>query len=108
MIMHNVLAAVLITVALTSPPQQGEAPKATRLERLLVGRGGKTAPARHRGSDTARGGAEEHGPHLRLRNDLTLAEYFTGRVEAPYRSSSPRHSRTISTRRFSSIRAQRL
>ncbi len=25
---------------------------------------------------------KEHGPHLRLRNDLALAEYFTARVEA--------------------------
>ena len=25
---------------------------------------------------------KEHGPHLKLRNDLTLAEYFTGRVLA--------------------------
>ena len=25
-------------------------------------------------------GSKEHGPHLKLRNDLTLAEYLTGRV----------------------------
>ena len=24
--------------------------------------------------------SKEHGPHLKLRNDLTLADYLTGRV----------------------------
>lgn len=34
---------------------------------------------------------KEHGPHLKLRNDLTLAEYFTGRVvaESPVVATPP-------------------
>ena len=58
MTMDPLAAVALAALRFTSPPQNAPA-KGTRLDAAL----------------------KEHGPHLRLRNDLTLAEYFAGRVE---------------------------
>jgi creatinine amidohydrolase len=46
-----------------------------------------TDAERHLGSDAVvvipvGAAAKEHGPHLKLRNDLTLADYLTGRITA--------------------------
>ena len=78
---HLLSAVALATLTFTMPPQ-GAPAKGTRLEthswveaeKLLQPDAVVVIPL---------GAAlKEHGPHLRLRNDLILAEYFAGRVEA--------------------------
>ena len=81
--MHNVLAAVLITVALTqSSAARVKRPRATRLEYHSWVEAAKLLQPDTVVVIPLGAALKEHGPHLRLRNDLTLAEYFAGRVEA--------------------------
>ena len=82
MTMHSALAAVVITIALITPPRQGEAPRATRLEFYSWVQAEKLLQPDTVVVIPLGAALKEHGPHLRLRNDLILAEYFTGRVEA--------------------------
>ena len=78
MTMHTALVAAVAALALTGPAQQPgarlELYSWVEAEKLLLPDTVVVIPL---------GAAlKEHGPHLRLRNDLTLAEYFSGRVEA--------------------------
>jgi creatinine amidohydrolase len=75
-----ILTVLVLTTASTSPPSQEPAPRGVRLEQhtwvqaesLLTPDAVVVLPL---------GAAlKEHGPHLALRNDLTLAEYFADRV----------------------------
>lgn len=78
--MPMLLIAILTAAAVSAGGQAPESPKAVRLEHhTWVEAEALLTP------DTVvvipLGAAlKEHGPHLKLRNDLTLAEYFTDRV----------------------------
>ena len=77
------LALALVTMTgLVARQQQPTAPKATVLEEIAWP---EAEPALR--SDTVvviplGAASKEHGPHLKLRNDLTIAEYLTRRVRA--------------------------
>ena len=83
------LTAALIAIEQTqlarpagAPPKEAPAPPGIVLEQLAW-----PEAERHLTADTIvvlplGAAAKEHGPHLRLRNDLTLADYLTRRVLA--------------------------
>ena len=80
--MHTALVAAVAAVALTVPAQQPGTPLGTRLELYSWVEAEKLLQPDTVVVIPLGAALKEHGPHLRLRNDLTLAEYFSGRIEA--------------------------
>src|SRR5687768_7752466 len=75
------LAALALLFAMTASMAQGTQPaKGVRLEQHSWKEAEKLLTADSVVVIPIGAALKEHGPHLRLRNDLTLAEYFADRV----------------------------
>ena len=75
------LAAVISALALASPAAQ-DGPKGYRLDHYTSVDAGKLLVTDAVVVLPLGAALKEHGPHLPLRNDLTLAEYLATRIEA--------------------------
>lgn len=81
MIKLTLLPAALLVLSLSSPVAQ-EGTKGYRLEQYTSADAAKLLVPEAVVVLPLGAALEEHGPHLRLRNDLTLAEYLADRVGA--------------------------
>jgi creatinine amidohydrolase len=76
----SIAASLLILAAVSLPPQTIAPQKGQRLEELTWQEAERVLTPETVVVIPLGAGSKEHGPHLKLRNDLTMAEYLTRRV----------------------------